>query len=187
MLPDKNVPQATQPHQMINLRDLTSYLDKLKRDIKLETLDLAYPIGSIYTSDSSTDPSRKLGFGTWTRIEGRFIVGASDSDGDFDLNDTGGAKTVATSNHTHSVDDADSTAAGKFTGSASGGTNPKWRRIATPTWSGNIQASGGWNAAGYSGSQSTGMALVGATASDGGETLNKLPPYKAKYMWERTA
>ena len=178
---------AITPDSNIDFRTLRKYLQDLEDKIKKETLDLAYPVGSVYITNSATDPALKLGFGTWVRIEGRFIVGVSDSDGDFDLDDTGGAKTVNTSNHTHSVDNADSTAAGKFTGSASGGTNPKWSRINTPTWSGNIQASGGWNAAGYSGSQTTGMALIGATASDGGETLNKLPPYKAKYMWERTA
>ena len=38
-------------------------------------LDAMYPIGTIYQSTKSTDPSTFLG-GTWTALTGRFLVGA---------------------------------------------------------------------------------------------------------------
>jgi len=72
--------------------------------------DLVFPIGSIYTSVSSTNPGTSLGYGTWVAFgAGRTIVGLDAGDTDFDtVEETGGAKTVSAvvgdhSAHTHSV------------------------------------------------------------------------------------
>lgn len=64
------------------------------QDIIHETLLEAHPIGSIYQSMDSTDPSILFG-GTWERIEGKFIMGASDT---YPAGSTGGSPT-----HTHDV------------------------------------------------------------------------------------
>lgn len=64
------------------------------QDIIHETLLEAHPIGSIYQSIDNTDPSILFG-GTWERIEGRFIMGASDT---YPAGSTGGSST-----HTHDV------------------------------------------------------------------------------------
>ncbi len=60
-------------------------------------LNLIYPVGSLYFNDEvSTNPGTLLGFGTWTAITEKFIIGVG-SDTDFDAaKETGGAKT-----HTH--------------------------------------------------------------------------------------
>lgn len=44
-------------------------------DSKTETINAVYPIGSIYMSVNSTEPSTLFG-GTWERLEGRFLIGA---------------------------------------------------------------------------------------------------------------
>lgn len=51
-----------------------------------------YPIGSIYMSTSSTNPRTRFG-GTWTQIQGRFLIGVDSSHA---VNSTGGSLT-----HTH--------------------------------------------------------------------------------------
>tara|TARA_A100001391_G_scaffold199438_1_gene182404 strand:- start:2927 stop:3880 length:954 start_codon:yes stop_codon:yes gene_type:complete len=52
--------------------------------VKAALGDLLYPIGSIYCNYSnSTDPGSLLGFGSWTRIEGKVVVGYHAGDSDF--------------------------------------------------------------------------------------------------------
>lgn len=64
-----------------------------------ETIALAfYPIGAIYQSTISTDPATLFG-GSWERIQGRFLVGASSSDTDFTAAKAGGTKNLI--NHVH--------------------------------------------------------------------------------------
>ena len=57
--------------------------------LKASLLNFCYPIGSLYWSSRSTDPSTLFG-GTWTRIKDRFVWAMGDSD---TVNDTGGEKT----------------------------------------------------------------------------------------------
>lgn len=127
------------------------------------------PVGFVVTLGVSTNPATLYGFGTWTRIQGRVIVGVSDSDGDFDLNDTGGAKT-----HIHGMDDAwgymDLT----------GGATYVRRKSGIGSWSSLNNESTTW--AGGSGTRDSGLQLGGNT-----EDGSSLPPYISKYVWERTA
>lgn len=51
-----------------------------------------HPVGSLYISENSTSPAELYG-GTWERIEGKFIMGASDT---YPAGSTGGSAT-----HTH--------------------------------------------------------------------------------------
>ena len=39
-------------------------------------LKYAYPVGSIYISATSVNPSALFGFGSWQPIEGKFLIGA---------------------------------------------------------------------------------------------------------------
>lgn len=57
-------------------------------------LQAMYPVGSLYfNAVAADDPATLLGFGTWTKIEGRVLVGHNAADTDFDtLLETGGAK-----------------------------------------------------------------------------------------------
>lgn len=52
----------------------------------------AHPVGSIYQTISPENPSVTFGGGTWERIEGRFIMGASDT---YPAGSTGGSATHA--------------------------------------------------------------------------------------------
>lgn len=56
--------------------------------------NIFYPVGIVITLGVSTNPNTLLGFGTWTAIAGRVIVGIDAGQTEFDtLNETGGAKT----------------------------------------------------------------------------------------------
>lgn len=56
-------------------------------------LDLTYPVGSVYSSTNSTDPSDLFG-GTWKSLEGMVLVGVDQNDSDFSTSKkTGGEKT----------------------------------------------------------------------------------------------
>lgn len=55
-------------------------MTKLK--LSEEVLNIIYPIGSVYMSKNSIDPSTLFG-GTWQRIKGRVIVGVDEDDNDF--------------------------------------------------------------------------------------------------------
>lgn len=66
-----------------------------------EIFKLIYPVGSIYISTSSTNPSSYFG-GTWKAVaQGRTLVGVNTSDTDFNtVMKTGGSKT-----HTLTIDE----------------------------------------------------------------------------------
>ena len=127
----------------------------------------AYPVGSIYTSVSSTNPATLLGVGTWEQFAaGRALVGVDTGQTEFDtVEETGGAKTHSLSSsdmpsHTHtetrvthtniSVDDA--------------GVNP----------SSTV-------------SYITGSSDHTSGASGSGAAHNNLQPYITVYFWKRTA
>ncbi|KAI5513439.1 phage tail repeat-like family [Trichomonas vaginalis G3] len=66
--------------------------------LKTEILQTLYPVGSIYTSMNSTNPSTVLGFGTWKQIVDKFLYCARYS------KQTGGSKKIKEANlppHTH--------------------------------------------------------------------------------------
>ena len=60
---------------------------------KINVLQTVFPVGSIYTSYSvSTNPAALLGFGSWTAIQGRMLLGASSA---YPATSSGGAATHA--------------------------------------------------------------------------------------------
>ena len=137
-------------------------------------LSMIYPVGSIYISVNSTDPSLLFG-GTWVQLEDRFLLGAS------------------------STYLAGSTGGGTTTGKASGNTGsttltveqiPSHTHTATVNMLGgtgtvaNLNTTGGsWN---YSKSflNNTGGGK-GHTHTLNNHTHTNMPPYLAVYMWER--
>lgn len=119
----------------------------------------AYPVGSIYISVNNTSPATLFG-GTWSRIEDRFLLAATNPSAStvtYPVGSVGGAATVTlTTNqipsHYHSY------------------TNT------VRTWT-----PGGDFAACYR----EGSANTGNTG--GGQAHENMPPYLAVYMWQRTA
>lgn len=124
-----------------------------------------YPVGSIYMSINSTSPATLFG-GTWERIQGRFLLGASST---YSAGSTGGeaSHTLTTSempSHYHDEylgnDGGDDSAPSGYYG---------WPSIAstsTKTW---------W----APGSKTS--------RAGGGNAHNNMPPYLAVYIWKRTA
>lgn len=150
----------------IYVEDLEDTKDEAVTEAVSAALQAMMPVGFVVTLGVSTNPATLYGFGTWSRVQGRVVVGVSDTDADFDLNDTGGAKTHTLTvtempSHTHNVQiDAG-------TGGYPGG-------VATSFYFGN-------------GSHPNYTGLSEALANGGNGAHNNMQPYIAKYVWERTA
>lgn len=131
---------------------------------KTEILNMVYPVGSVYMSTSSANPSTFIG-GTWQRYaQGRTIVGVSESEAEFSyVGKTGGEKSHRLTNqempsHSHGFN------GNKMVGNGFGDAPA------------NVTASGGW------------FQLHSKTGSEGGDQPhNNLQPYITTYIWLRTA
>ena len=156
-----------------------------------------YPVGSIYMSVSSTNPSTYFG-GTWVAWgSGRVPVGINTSDTNFStVEKTGGASTVTLTtsqmpSHTHT-----------FTGSSattnSKGAHTHSLNLTKTTWSGSsssrvVMDSGDYTALTNAATTSNGahthtVTAKGTNASTGGGGAHtNLQPYIVCYMWKRTA
>jgi len=132
---------------------------------------IVYPVGSIYTTISSTAPATLLGMGTWAAFgAGKVPVGIDASDTDFDTaEETGGTKThtlttseLPSHTHTFSYTQSPSTASANtqvhpISGPA--GDNTSYNVIGTKTTS----------------------------ATGSGSAHTNVQPYIVVYMWKRTA
>lgn len=127
-------------------------------------IDSIYPVGSIYISTVSTNPSNYFG-GTWVAFgAGRTLVGIDAGQTEFDtVEETGGAKT-----HTLTVTEMPSH------------THPGSSGAITSVQSGNGLVSG-------SGNPPVVSAGNIAQATGGGEAHNNLQPYIVTYFFKRTA
>lgn len=121
------------------------------------TVDLIYPVGSIYMSLNATNPKTLFG-GTWERIIGRFPFGCGDST--YTVGTTGGEY-----NHKLTVAEMPSHDHNIYKNNNSG-SDTGWGVTST---NGNMKAE--W----------------GLTATGGSTAHNNMPPYLCVYMWKRTA
>lgn len=179
-------------HEMFT--DLQNQLDTLVVNSGSALLETIYHVGSYYMSDSSQSPASRFGFGTWERIQGKFLVGVSDSDSDFNAaGKTGGSKTHSHTNnlsinsagaHTHEVSDED------WGSLQSNGGLPE------PSTSGKLVTGSGFTEISEkleSLSHSTGSQTTTTsgshthTMSGGINSASNVPPYIAAYIWKRTA
>ena len=138
---------------------LTSLDSKVK-----EMLLLVYPVGSIYMSNKSTNPSSLFG-GTWVEWgKGRVPVGVDTSDSNFSsVEKMGGASTVTLTtkqipSHTHHI------------GGEAINYNGKYAVEGSSFYTAQL------------------MGSVSRTDATGeGQAHNNLQPYITCYMWKRTA
>jgi len=181
-----------------------------------DLLDLIYPVGSIYMSVNSTNPSELFG-GTWEQIKDRFLLSKGDT---YTTNGaTGGASTVALTNaqmprHTHTQNAHNHTQAGH-----SHGTGNSTNKYFMATNNTTIQSSdskkqitnGSTNYVVYSTSSDTSIGKYTATDSktptindktatnkytggsgtsesaSNGVAHENMPPYLVVNVWKRTA
>lgn len=129
-------------------------------------LQKVYPVGSIYISTISTNPSDLFDFGTWVQIKDRFLLAAGDS---YAAGSTGGEENVSLTSaqngpHSHSL-----------------ATVVKGPYVHIGQWGWKVTAEQISNEAGY---DSYGM---GTQMNGEGMPHNNMPPYLAVYIWKRTA
>lgn len=141
------------------------------------TFDDVYPVGSIYMSVNSANPSTLFG-GTWQRIQDTFLLAAGST---YSPGDTGGSAS-------HSIDKANLPSG--VTGSVNfRGYNGTGNLITS--------ASGVFSSAGHDASSTMPTTSAGSSnkhytqlsfnLGGSGTPLDTMPPYLAVYCWQRTA
>lgn len=179
----------------------------------IEVLKKVYPIGSIYTSITSTNPATLFGFGTWEAFgAGKTLIGLNGADADFDTaEETGGAKTatIAQANlpnistgagtahthtqnaHTHTQDSHVHSLRWKaFTGISAGtGWNLLRRRDAADSYDGDDSDAAGSTTATNQNATATNQNESSHTHSLGGSgtAMSIMNPYVVVYFFKRTA
>lgn len=137
-------------------------------DQTLATLNMVYPVGSIYLSVNSTDPSTLFG-GTWEQLKDRFLLGAGDT---YSNGTTSGAAT-----HSHELKPSHVQA--EVTGTSN---KLSFTTRSSVNWNSDYQATGITTGSQVYVSQNYGAGVHGDT-----ENANNMPPYLVVYMWKRTA
>lgn len=127
-------------------------------------LDNVYPVGSIYMSVNSTNPTNLFG-GTWEQIQGRFLFGMNSS---YPAGSTGGEIT-------HKLTYAEMPAHAHYMASGNSGAPDTW----TPD-------AGSYVVDSVTDDKHTWWAQIGMNEAGGSEAHNNMPPYLSVYIWKRT-
>ena len=152
-----------------------------------ERLGNIYPVGSIYMSVNSTNPSTLFG-GTWEQLKDRFLLGAGDT---YSAGVSGGSSELQA--HTHSIPSLTGTAASsgshnhvisRRTSTYGSGTQTNWRCITAPaSVNGDYnQVSNTENSGAHTHSVTT---VASTTGNTGNGNEGNMPPYLSVYMWKR--
>ena len=150
-------------------------------------LGTIYPVGSIYMSVNSADPSTLFG-GTWEQLKDQFLLGAGDT---YAAGTTGGSASMQA--HTHSIPSLSGTAnnsgnhnhvTSRRTSTYGSGMQANWRCITAPgSANGDYnQVSNTENGGEHTHSVTTNANTSGTAGVGNGENM---PPYLAVYMWKR--
>lgn len=156
----KNSPSEETPISAENLKAMQQGL-----------MELVFPVGSTYITQSNTNPNTILKFGTWKRLKGRVCVGLDEDDTDFNtIGKTGGEKEVALTvdkipSHDHSGEYKYNNTSNISNFAVARGADAQ-ALIAVTEQGGQIKS----------------------TLAGGGQAHNNLQPYQVVgYMWIRTA
>lgn len=143
-----------------------------------------YPIGAIYMSKSDKNPQNIFG-GTWTAIKDRVVIGAGSL---YNAGDEGGSKDAVVVSHTHYVN-LTAASAGAHTHKINCDQDAQYTKSGTRSWSVHKAESGAGSTVGITDSKGAHTHAVQGDANWSGVagTNANLPPYKAYYIWERTA
>jgi len=164
-----------------------------KKESFLEIIDVIYPVGSLYTSTSSTNPGTTFGVGTWVAYgEGKVLVGKATSGTFGTAGATGGVETVTLTSaqsglpahnhtltdpgHVHSfVDYYYSEAHSSISSGQEGSADTDHDNGPKTNFTHNTNTS------------STGITIADNTAENASAAHTNLQPYVVVYMWTRTA
>ena len=144
--------------------------DKLDGKTLAQVMLSIYPVGAIFTSSNSTNPSTLFG-GTWEAYgAGRVLVGKASSGTFATAGATGGSETHTLTvaqmpSHTHTQDPHSHTIPSAESGADFATTRP----------------------GGYGNTLTTSSTTATNQNTGGGEAHNNLQPYIVVYMWRRTA
>ena len=128
-------------------------------------LDLAYPVGAVYTSFDPTSPAKLFG-GTWTPITGRFLyANASTATGGSNTHTLTEAET-AVHRHIGLFAMSDGTKTTAFKGYGTYSADGLWGIVNTGDATGDIQRT---------------------ADAGGGQPHNNMPAYQSVYAWRRTS
>lgn len=131
-------------------------------------LDKIWPIGSVYISVNSTDPSNLFG-GKWEQLKDRFLLGC----GTKTNGTTGGEE-----NHTLTLAESPSHNHREL----------YWGNGSSYQFGVNRKAGGGmWGFDYWSTSSNCSQANFYTNYVGGGQAHNNMPPYLAVYMWKRVS
>lgn len=135
-----------------------------------KVVDMIYPVGSIYMSVNSADPSTLFG-GTWEQIEDTFLLSAGST---YTAGDTGGEAEhtlttgeMPTHRHSHYA-------------------HYQWHSGSTNTLQANGSVVNVSSSSGYA-HIDTDQVATQSTYVGNGESHNNMPPYLVVYVWKRTA
>lgn len=124
-----------------------------------------YPVGSIYMSVNSTDPSELFG-GEWERIRDKFLLACGDT---YDGGSTGGSADAIVVKHTHTQNQHRHELRGALTSGISSG---EFLRV-------GVGENRGSKYTDYI------TPIINSTGEDG--TGKNMPPYLAVFVWVRIA
>lgn len=148
------------------------YGDWKLNDLSIVTKNDLYPVGSIYISTNSTNPSTLFG-GTWERIKDRFLLSAGDS---YTAGSTGGEAT-----HTLTLNEIPSHK-GHLEGNA-GEVNNKGN--AKGAWLGSKGITTQTDDTSYGYNYKNNEYYPYNVNRGGSKAHNNMPPYLTVYMWKR--
>ena len=117
-----------------------------------------YRVGDYLCTENSTHPATSWPGTSWERLQGRMLMGASET---YHVGSEGGE-----AEHTLTVPEIPAHSHAVYMGYSSGSLGSAWARVDT---------------------NSPKTQWQGTFSTGGGQPHNNLPPYRATYIWRRTA
>ena len=143
-------------------------------------IDIIYPIGSIYMSVNTSDPSALFPNTTWQKIENRFLLGSGSS---YTSGDIGGSADAIVVSHNH-TQNAHTHTQNPHNHSLNRNFSDGTGTVTAYTMDSNRKTSTKYTANTTATNQNT-TATNNPTGEDG--TDKNMPPYLVVNIWKRTA
>ena len=180
---------------LMTISKFNALIDYLKANVTSQMVDLdtIYPVGSIYMSVNSTNPTSLFG-GTWSQIQGRFLLACNST---YENGTTGGNAKQYIPEHRHRILQQTTGSSGSHTHTFTDYIGSFERTdIKYGTTSGTKYVVTDVSPVAVSNSSTTGSSgshthTISAhyTEYTGNEDVSQMnmPPYLAVYVWKRTA